>query len=120
MKTNIRLQKALALGALSFFLGCADGGTMNSKEAASQEAALRAPSFDSVVDWNEIAEQSVVVAKHPPPVTGPDFAILHAAIYDAVEAIHGKYRPYHVVIPGARRSPACLKPIRLPRHSLEP
>jgi len=57
------------------------------------------------VDWNEIAEQSVVVvAKHPPPVAALDFAILHAAIYDAVEAIDGKYRPYHVVIPGAHGS----------------
>jgi len=56
-------------------------------------------------DWNEIAEQSVVVvAKHPPPVAALDFAILHAAIYDAVEAIDGKYRPYHVVIPGAHGS----------------
>ena len=105
MKTNIRMQKAVALGALSLFLGCVDGGTTNSKEAASKEAALRAPAFDSVVDWNEIAEQSVVVvAKHPPPVAALDFAILHAAIYDAVEAIDGKYRPYHVIIPGAQGS----------------
>ena len=105
MKTNIRLQKAVALGALSFFLGCVDAGTPTSNAAASKEAALRAPSFDSVVDWNEIAEQSVVVvAKHPPPVAALDFAILHAAIYDAVEAIDGKYRPYHVMIPGAHGS----------------
>jgi len=105
MKTNIRLQKAVALGALSFFFGCVDAGTPTANAAASNEAALRAPSFDSVVDWNEIAEQSVVVvAKHPPPVTALDFAILHAAIYDAVEAIDGKYRPYHVIIPGAHGS----------------
>jgi hypothetical protein len=32
--------------------------------------------------------------------------MVHAAIYDAVEAIDGRFKPYYVVIPGASGSPA--------------
>jgi hypothetical protein len=35
-----------------------------------------------------------------------DIAMVHAAVYDAVEAIDGRFKPYHVNIPGASGSPA--------------
>ena len=34
-----------------------------------------------------------------------DIAIVHTAVYDAVQNIGGKYKPYHVQIPGASGSP---------------
>ena len=34
-----------------------------------------------------------------------DIAVVHAAVYDAVQNIGGKYKPYHVQIPGASGSP---------------
>jgi hypothetical protein len=34
-----------------------------------------------------------------------DMAIVQAAVYDAVQNIGGKYKPYHVTIPGASGSP---------------
>ena len=43
------------------------------------------------------------------PARGPstiiDIAIVHAAVYDAVQNIGGKYKPYHVQITGASGSP---------------
>jgi hypothetical protein len=63
---------------------------------------------DAVTDWNAIALQTVNAAVPPRP--GPsavlDLAIVHAAVYDAVEAIDGRFRPYHVRILGASGSPA--------------
>ena len=56
---------------------------------------------DAVVDWNVIASQAIPA--HPPPPgasAGLDFAMVHAAIYDAVEAIDGRFEPYAVEIPG--------------------
>ncbi len=63
---------------------------------------------DAVTDWNAITVQAVNAAVPPRP--GPsavlDLAMVHAAVYDAVEAIDGRFRPYHVHIPGASGSPA--------------
>jgi len=50
---------------------------------------------DTVTDWNEAASTAIVgVAKQPPPVAILSFAMVQGAVYDAVEAIDGRYRPY--------------------------
>jgi hypothetical protein len=59
---------------------------------------------DAIVDWNAIASQIIGAAGRPGPSTLVDFAVVHAAMYDAVPAIEGRYRPYHVVIPAATGS----------------
>lgn len=69
-------------------------------------AAAPSAGADAVVDWNAIA--STVIA-HPAnasrgPATMLDFATVHAAVYDAVQAIEGDYQPYHVVIANASGS----------------
>src|SRR5882762_9228962 len=61
---------------------------------------------DAVVDWNIITAQTIPFATHPGGSAGLDFAMVHAAIYDAVEAIDGRFEPYFVSIPGASGSPA--------------
>src|SRR5260370_29494211 len=59
---------------------------------------------DPIADWNAIAESAVKTAHHAPPVAALDFAIVHLAIYDAVESIDGRYEPYHALVPGATGS----------------
>lgn len=49
---------------------------------------------DSVLDWNKVAIEAVVAAKQPPPLSTRSMAIVHAAMYDAVNAIEGRYAPY--------------------------
>jgi hypothetical protein len=61
---------------------------------------------DAVVDWNVIASQAIAAAGRLGGSGGLDFATVHAAIYDAVEAIDGRFEPYYVTIPGASGSPA--------------
>src|SRR6266487_5653484 len=56
---------------------------------------------DPIADWNEISEKAVKTAGHAPPVAALDFAIVHLAIYDAVESIDRRYEPYHAFVPGA-------------------
>jgi hypothetical protein len=71
-------------------------------------AAPASARADAVADWNLIAMQGIAAANpaHPPPVTFIDMAIVQAAIYDAVQAIERRYKPYHVEIAGASGSPA--------------
>ena len=62
---------------------------------------------DAVLDWNLIAVQTLVAAAPPRP--GPvgflDLAIVQAAVYDAVQAIDGRFEPYYARVPGASGSP---------------
>lgn len=85
MKLNLRICAALALctGALAF------------------HTEVRA---DAVTDWNQIAVTTA--AGRPGPTLVLDVAAVHGAIYDAVQAIEGDYRPYCSEIPGATGTPA--------------
>jgi hypothetical protein len=59
-----------------------------------------------VTDWNLITIQ-VINASSPPAGASPFLhaAAVHLAVHDAIAAIDGQFRPYHVVIPGASGSP---------------
>ena len=61
---------------------------------------------DAVTDWNAIAVQTIISAVPPRPIGFLDIATVHAAVYDAVQAIEGRFRPYHVKILRASGSPA--------------
>jgi len=67
---------------------------------------------DAVTDWNAIAIQTIATAMvngvpaHPGGAALLDSAMVQVAVYDAVVAIEGKFKPYHVPIPGASGSPA--------------
>src|SRR5262249_8395101 len=59
------------------------------------------PSADPVLDWNAVALNAVMIDHTLPggTQTGPArtaraLAIVHAAIYDAVNSIDGSYTPY--------------------------
>ncbi len=53
------------------------------------------PVVNQVVAWNEIAYREMFVVKNlPPPVAVLNLSIVHAAVYDAVNAIEGGYEPY--------------------------
>src|SRR6266568_5855413 len=50
---------------------------------------------NAVTDWNLIASNSIVAtAGQPPPVSALSFAMVHGAVYDAVNAIDRGHQPY--------------------------
>src|SRR5262245_32593084 len=61
---------------------------------------------DAVTDWNANADQAIQTAAQPPPVQGRLMAIVHTAIYDAVNGIEQKYTPYMVTDSGPRQASA--------------
>jgi hypothetical protein len=61
---------------------------------------------DAVTDWNALAIQTIAgVPSHPGATALLDSAMVQVAVYDAVEAFSGRFRPYHVHIQGASGSP---------------
>jgi hypothetical protein len=63
---------------------------------AGQAAAVDVP--DQVLAWNQHAYDELIVLLPPPnnapAVAGLHMAMVHGAIYDAVNAITGRYQPY--------------------------
>jgi hypothetical protein len=56
-----------------------------------------AQSSNVVTDWNAVAAQTIAVnAKVPAGATTLNLAITHLAIYDAVNSIDGRFKPYAV------------------------
>ncbi len=61
---------------------------------------------DVISDWNLITLQEAVAAGRPGGAPAIDFATVHAAMYDAVQAIEKDYDPYRVTdVPNATGSP---------------
>src|SRR5262249_34036169 len=61
------------------------------------------PRRDVVLRWNEIALQAIRADRTPPPLAARNLAIVHASIYDAVNAVtrtHREYRVEATVAPG--------------------
>jgi hypothetical protein len=69
-------------------------------EAGSAAAAPPPPSGTATIAaWNAIAvNATLAVAKQPPTETFIQVAYVQAAVYDAVVAIQGGYKPYHYVL----------------------
>jgi hypothetical protein len=57
--------------------------------------AAAAEASDQVLAWNRYAYHELFVVKgQPPPVAFMNLAMMHAAMYDAVNAIDGSHEPY--------------------------
>lgn len=62
---------------------------------------------DTVLDWNSIALRTTAAAPFNPPVESRNLAIVHAAMFDAVNSIAGDYEPYAIKLTAPdRASPA--------------
>ena len=60
---------------------------------------------DAVLEWNGYWEEAVFATAQPAPAHARFGAILHTAVFDAVNGVVRKYAPYHVTEqapPGAR------------------
>ncbi len=64
--------------------------------------SLSSAHADMVTDWNANTVAAVRAASQPPPVQGRFLAIVHTAIYDAVNGIQRRYSPYFVTERGPR------------------
>ena len=80
----------------AFLAGCKRGASYN----VPPEAALEPAAADTVIAWNEHATDALIrTAGQTPPVSLLHLAMVHGAVYDAVNAIDGGYQPYLVAPP---------------------
>jgi hypothetical protein len=74
--------------------------------AQADETAGTDDSPQVILDWNAHTLAAAGTAKLPPPVTNLYMAMVHGAMYDAVNAIAGRYQPY---LPGLDADPSASK-----------
>jgi hypothetical protein len=75
---------------------------------------------DVVLYWNEAALNAIKTERTPPPLAARNLAILHTAIYDAVNALDGRHRPYRFTIrPEGAVSPEAAAAVAAHRVLLE-
>jgi hypothetical protein len=65
---------------------------------ADKPLSVEVPPSDVVLYWNEAALNAIKTERTPPPLAARNLAILHAAIYDAVNAVDGRHRPFRVTV----------------------
>ena len=53
-------------------------------------------SADVITDWNEKVVNASLAARQPPPVQAKNIAMVHLAMFDALNSIEQRYTPYHV------------------------
>ena len=49
---------------------------------------------DGVLDWNEVALARIVAAKQGPPDGARTMAMMHVAMFEAINAVEHRYQPY--------------------------
>lgn len=64
-------------------------------------AVPRPARADAVLDWNVVALRTTAAAPFNPPVESRNLAIVHAAMFDAVNAVTRAFRPYAVRVRAA-------------------
>lgn len=70
---------------------------------ADKQTPLDRPTGEVILLWNETALHAIRTAKTPPPLAARNLAILHVAVYDAVNALyrtHDDYRFLTTMPPG--------------------
>jgi membrane-associated phospholipid phosphatase len=83
---------ALAFGANQFTVQTIDA---NGEIATSNTTITRTNPEDVILNWSQIALNAIAIDKTPPPAAARILAMVHTAMYDAVNAIEQQYANYH-------------------------
>src|SRR5688572_24847488 len=76
----------------------------SAQNTGPQEANL--PGENVILQWNRVLRETISTAGQHPATIFPvrSFAIMHAAMFDAVNSIDGRYTPYLTEVPGSGRA----------------
>ena len=78
----------------------------NIRAQDTKEATTNPPGENVVLQWNRVLQETVRTPGQQPATIFPirSFAMMHAAIFDAVNSIDGSYTPYLTDVPGTGRA----------------
>ncbi len=78
--------------------------TASAQNATAPDAAP--PGENVILQWNRVLKETVATPGQHPATIFPvrSYAIMHAAMFDAVNSIDGTYTPYWTDVPGSERA----------------
>lgn len=79
---------------------------MNAQAQELNATESNPPGENVVLRWNRVLQETLRTPGQHPPTIFPvrSFAMMHAAMFDAVNSIDGSYTPYLTNVPGSRRA----------------
>ncbi len=94
--------RKLSLCIAAAFLFCA-ALSANAQDTKEQNLA---PNEEVILQWNRVLAQTIAVpGAHPPTILGQrSYAMMHLAMFDAVNSIDGTYTPYLTDVPGSKNA----------------
>ncbi len=95
--------RKLSLFIAAAFLFCA-ALSANAQNAENKEQI--APGEDVILQWNRVLGQTFEIPNAQPPNVNPirSLAMVHLAMFDAVNSIDGSYTPYLTDVPGSKKA----------------
>ncbi|HVK08024.1 MAG TPA: hypothetical protein VM597_04515, partial [Gemmataceae bacterium] len=60
------------------------------------------PSSGVITQWNELLQQSLPTTPLLQPLATRNMALVHVAVFDAVNAVDRAYEPYHARVPASQ------------------
>jgi len=71
-----------------------------------KETAILPPGENVVLQWNRVLQETIRTPGQQPATISPvrSFAMMHAAMFDAVNSIDGSYTPYWTDVPGTKHA----------------
>ncbi|MDQ3374657.1 MAG: vanadium-dependent haloperoxidase [Acidobacteriota bacterium] len=100
MKRKINLSTRLIVAALLLCLA-------NLTQAQNEHPTnIESPNEDVILQWNRVLAQTIAIPEEHPPTILPvrSFAMMHLAMFDAVNSIDGSYTPYLTKVRSARNA----------------
>jgi hypothetical protein len=98
------MKKRIALFLLFTALVGIQSGTR--PVAAAEPPSPGQPSEDVILQWNRVLTETLAISgQQPATIVGArSYAMMHGAMFDAVNSIDGSYAPYLVEMPGTKHA----------------
>jgi membrane-associated phospholipid phosphatase len=101
---TVKRPRRLVVFGRSVLLALAAAGALALGVGPASSSGHRSPvtlETRALVDWNVTALRTTAAAPFDPPLESRNLALVQAAVYDAVNSIRGRYRPYAVRVSAA-------------------
>ncbi len=95
---EVRTPSVVAPGAYYLIAEVNPNNTINESNKSNNQAIefISTDGTDAVIDWNAVALNTIQATGTPTLIASRNLAIVHAAIYDATNAIYRTHEPYLV------------------------
>jgi hypothetical protein len=95
--------RKLSLIITTAFLLCV---ALTATKAQDVKEQINAPNEDVILQWNRVLAQTLQIPNAQPPNVNPirSFAMMHLAMFDAINSIDRSYTPYLTDVPSSRQT----------------